>query len=165
VQDVVLVAYPQVEHAAQHHDDFLVRIVGVGLGTGPTAGLDRGHDHLQAPGHVRREELVDGAQARVCHPAACRAPHDPAGLGLLGEQLRDRQPQRLRDPVDRGDRRARDVALDLRQEALRDPGPIGHVAQRQVASLAQGSDASAQLQFGDHGRPPGRSDGCDSPEV
>ena len=41
---------------------------------------------------------------------------------------------------------ARDIALDLRQEALGHTGPIRDVTQRQPAGLAEGADAGAELE-------------------
>ena len=77
------------------------------------------------PAMFEVEELVD----RLAGPGrrSAGAPH--AGrpvrwLGFVGEELRDRQVQGVRDPLDGGDRRAGDVALDLRQEALGHAGPL-----------------------------------------
>ena len=64
-----------------------------------------------------------------------------AGVRVRREELGDRQVERPGDAVDGGDRRAGHVPFDLRQEALRDPGSLRHVAQGQVARLAQRPDA------------------------
>ena len=74
------------------------------------------------------------------------APDDAPRRRLVGEQLGDRQVERPGDPVDGRDRWARDVALDLRQEALGHTGPIRNVAQRQPAGLAKSADARAELE-------------------
>ena len=89
-------------------------------------------------------------QARIGDPAAGLAADDPPGRRLLGEELGDRQVEGVRDPLDGRDRRAGDVALDLRQEALGHAGPLRHVAQRQPARLAERSDARAELEVSGH---------------
>ena len=77
-------------------------------------------------------------------PARLTSDHAP-GLGLLGEQLGDRQVERPGDALEGRDRRAGDVALDLRQEALGDPGPFRDVAERQASRLADRADARPEL--------------------
>ena len=58
----------------------------------------------------------------------------------LVEDLADRHPERHGDPPQGGDRRAGNVALDLREEALRHAGGSGHGTERHpppTARLAQ----------------------------
>src|SRR6185503_17584350 len=136
-QHVVLVADPQVEHAFEDHHDLLVRIVGVRIRAGATARLDRRQDQLESAGHVRGEEFVDRFQPGIRDPTARLAPNDPPRIGVLGEELGDRQVKGPGDALDGRDRRAGHVALDLGEEALRHPGADGDVAQRQMARLAQ----------------------------
>src|SRR4051795_6646056 len=47
LEDVVLVADPELEAAFQDDDDLLVGAVGIRLVPGPTARLDRRQDHLE----------------------------------------------------------------------------------------------------------------------
>jgi hypothetical protein len=103
------------------------------------------------------QEFVHGAEARVRHAPAGLAANDTAGVGVLGEQLGDRQAQGPGDPMHGRDRRARHVALDLGQEALGDTRAFRDVAQREPPCLAQRPDAGSQLELGHHGRPPGRA--------
>ena len=135
-EDVVLVADPQVEHAREDDDDLLVGVVRVRLLAGPAAGLDRREDHLEAGGHVRGQELVHGLEARVVDPAPGLAPDDAPARRLLGEELGDREVEGAGDPLDGRDRRAGHVPLDLREEALGDPGLGGDLAKRAAARLA-----------------------------
>jgi len=77
-QDVALVGHPQVEHAAEHEHHLHVRVVRTRLLAGPAARFDRRQDHLQAPRHVRGQELIDGLGTRVGDPPARLAPDHAA---------------------------------------------------------------------------------------
>src|SRR6185312_17071762 len=58
LEAVVLRPNPQVERALEDDHHLLIRVVGVRLVPGPTAGLDRGVDDLEAPVGAARQELV-----------------------------------------------------------------------------------------------------------
>jgi len=56
------------------------------------------------------------------------------------------------DPLDGGDGGAGDLALDLREEALRHAGPFGELAERRVPRAAQRADPRPELELrGGHG--------------
>src|SRR5258706_1461096 len=145
VEDVAIVAHPQLDRTFEHEDDLLIRIVGVGLRSGPAARRDRADRHLDSARPPARQEFVDGAETRILDPAALAAADDPTNRRLFHEELRDCQPERPGDPLDRGDRRAGDLALDLREEALRDAGDVGQLAEGHRARLTQRPDPHSKL--------------------
>jgi hypothetical protein len=152
----MLVADPQVEDAGEDDSHLLLGVVRVRLGAGAPARFDRRQDHLEPAGHVGGQEFVGRLEPGIGNASACLATHDPAGLRFLGEQLGDRQVEGPGDPLERRDRRARDVTLDLREEALGDARPLRDVAEGQASRLADRTDARPELELGRHGPPGGR---------
>src|SRR5688500_3435752 len=145
LEAVVLRPDPQVQNALEHDHDLLVGVVRIGFVARPAAGLDRGHDHLEAPIGRAGQELVDGTQALVDDPAALAdADHDPGAL-VGGEELRNRLAERSCEALQRGDGRRRGAARHLGEDALGDAGLRRQLAEGRAAGDAQGPDARPEI--------------------
>ena len=119
--------------------------MGVRLVARAAARLDRRHDHLEAAVRGAGEELVDGAKALVDDaPAVPGADDDPRPV-VGREQLRDGRAERPRDALDRGDRRRRDAALHLGEEALGHARLRGELPEGLATGDAEGADARAEI--------------------
>ena len=125
---MVLLSDPQFEAALEDDHDLLVRLVRVRLVAGPAARFEGGQDDLQAAVAAGRQELVHRVEPVVRDSSAIGAPDDPPERWLVDEQLGDPEVEGPGDPLDGRDRRARHLALDLGEEALRHAGPLGELA-------------------------------------
>src|SRR5215210_1529843 len=147
LEQVRLIADPELEAALEDDHDLLVRLVRIGFVARSAAGFDRREDHLEPAITAEREELVDRVQAGVCDPAPLRRADDTAERDLVDEQLGNSEVEGAGDPLDGGDRGARHLALDLGQEALRHAGSLGELAKRDAAGLAERPDPRTELEL------------------
>jgi hypothetical protein len=128
-------------------EDLLGVAVPVRLLAGRAARLELGDDDLDVAEGLRRQERLAAELAPGDELARVAAEDErPAGV-VGGEEVGDRDAERLGDPLQRGDARARPPALGLAEEALREAGPLGDVAERQPAQLADRADPLADVRL------------------
>src|SRR5258706_4245508 len=142
-----LVADPQLEAALEDDHDLVVGLMGVRLVTGPATRFESRQDDLETAVTAGGQELVDRVQAAVDDPSPIGPSDDSAKRGLIDEQLGDPEVEGSGDPLDRGDRRAGDLALDLGEEALGHAGSFGKLAEGHLTGLAERPDPRPELEL------------------
>jgi hypothetical protein len=119
--------------------------VGVRLGSGRPAGIELAGEHLEVQQRPRRQQELapEDPEARATAARRCRSTAARRTVRL--EQVGDADAERVRDPAQRRDARARAPALDLAEEALADAGAVGDRLQRGAPEAPDVAEALADV--------------------
>src|SRR5690606_9809881 len=110
------------------------------------AGRDMGDDGVErGVGKARLQKLIEwlGRPQRKLGALVGMAHHLVLTGRGLGEEAVNAGVESPRDRIKRDERRARNVPLDLRNEADGEFAGLGHLIDRQAKFLAPGPDATA----------------------
>lgn len=144
IERVMVSSDPELKLAAQDHNALLIGVVRVRFIAGPAPRLNHAPDDLQLALKIRRQQFIAPLSPWVEKLAALFTPHDMVGLGRgTLEKRGERRAERLSDLAQRRDRRTRETALDLAEEALRQARPGGEVFEGELALLAKLMDGES----------------------
>src|SRR5581483_11237595 len=106
-----------------------------GLVAAVAAGRDGGVQDLEVPVGARREQAVVGADAAELQLGPLTGGHERGLVVLRLEQVADADAERAAQLDQGADGGAGQVALDLREEALGQPGRLCELLDRQAPAL------------------------------
>jgi hypothetical protein len=119
--------------------------VRIRLCSGRAAGLELGGDDLEGMERLRRQQCL-APEVTPDQRAPRLAAEDARPLDAVGgDQVRDLDPERRREPLEGDDAGARTASLHLADEALADARRLGDLLQRAPAELPHRPQVFAQV--------------------